>query len=141
MITVGEGVDLPVDVLPSATDDLCAEHGALAQEIQQLTAVADAIAARPVAEHRSDIERVLGLVAGPILQHIRTEYDHHAHLAFRDCRPVPARADVERIEREAAQLADLGQAVLDGGASDAHALRAALFDLHTVLQLHFASPC
>jgi hypothetical protein len=139
--TVGEGVDLPIDVLQSPTNDLCEEHEVLAQGIDQLAIVAEAIAVRPFGQLGPDIERVLRFVAGPILRHIQTEYDLHAHLAFRDCRPVPSRAEVEEIERQAGRLADLGAAGDGSGAEGPHALRAALFELHTLLHLHFASGC
>ncbi len=139
--TTGEAVDLPIDVLGSAAHELCAEHDALAQEIEQLPVVADAIAVRTVAELRGDLERALSLVADRILPHIRTEYDHHAHLAFHDCRPVPSRADVDEIDRLAERFTELGRAALRDGADAPHALRATLFDLHTILRLHFASGC
>lgn len=141
MTTVGEGVDLPIDMLGSSADHLRAEHDALVREIEQLRVVADAIAARPVAELSGDIERVLSLVAGQILHHIRTEYDHQAHLALRDGRPIPSRATVEEIDRLAERLAALGPAALGRGVDASHALRATLFDLHTLLHLHFASGC
>lgn len=139
MSALGEAVDLSIDPIGSPVHHLRAEHDELAREIGQLQVVADDLGARPVEQLSTDVERALRLVRERIAPHIRGEYEHEAHLAFRDCRPVPSVAEVEEIERVAARLAEAGPLALEGG--DVHALRAALFDLHVLLRVHFAGCC
>ena len=141
MNDTGQGTDLFVDIHPKHAGDLCVEHDALALEIEQLRILAGALALRPVSAIQGDIERAWRLVADRAVPHIREEHEHHMHLALRDGRPLPPRNDETEIERLAGRLDELGPVVRSGAPDAVRALRAVLFDLHTLLHLHFAGGC
>ena len=140
MSVIGEAVDLPVDTV-ERTELRHDDEEPLAAEIEELSLLANALSLRPIAELRSDVERVTRFVRERLVVRMESDYEQAVHLAIRDCRPVPSRATLEELEQLATRLEALAPAALAGTTDALHPLRATLFDLHTLLRLHICGAC
>lgn len=139
--SAGETFDLPVQDHPSSADDICEEHVVLAQRLVELRELAEGMPTIPSGELPGRISGVCHLVASRIIPHVRSEYDHRAHLAVRDGRPIPGREQEGEIERLGGRLLEVWTGALNSPVDATHALRGVLFDLHTLLHLHFEVGC
>lgn len=138
-----EATELPIDHAAPGIDDICAEHAALASEIGRLHTVAEAIATKPLSVLRPELEAVERLVNGRLVPHLRSEHERRALLAFHDHRHCPQTAEEAEIGRLAEQLGCLWPIApgREGDADALKALRAVLFDLHTVARLQLGEGC
>ena len=133
--------DLPAEHREWSSDDFCEEHRVLTERLAELRELADQMASLAPHEVRDRLERVCGLIANRIVPHVRSEHDHHAHLATRDHRPIPGQEQEAEIERLARQFIAVWESAPSGTADPPHSLRGLLFDLHSLLRLHFEAGC
>jgi len=124
-----------------STDDFCEEHQILTEHLVELREVAERMPSLAPREVSDRLERVCGLLAGRVVPHIRAEYEHHAHLATRDHRPIPGQEQEAEIERLARRLIEAWETAPGTGTAPLHTMRGLLFDLHTLLRLHFEAGC
>ena len=137
----GENADLLVDHRDWSSDEFCEEHRVLTERLAELREVADGMTSLASHEVGDRLERICGLLANRIVPHVRSEYEHRAHLATRDGRPIPRREQEAEIERSADLLIAAWESVPSGTAGPPPSLRGLLFDLHSLLRLHFDAGC
>ncbi len=137
----GEISVLPVDHREWSSDEFCEEHRVLTERLAELREVGDKMTSLAPHEVGDRLERTCGLLANRIVPHVRSEYEHRAHLAARDGRPIPGREQEAEIERSADLLIAVWESVPSGTAGPPHSLRGLLFDLHSLLRLHFDAGC
>lgn len=132
-----------IDHAVPGTDDICAEHAALASEIGRLHFVAEAIANRPLSLLRPELDTVERLVNVRLMPHLRSEHERRALLAFHDHRHCPQTAEEAEMGRLAGELGRLWPIApgREGDAEGLKALRAVLFDLYTIARLHLSAGC
>jgi hypothetical protein len=123
---------------PAICEDICSEHEALALRITELRAVAEGMGPLPAREVDHRLESACDLIAHRILPHVHAEYEHCAHLALRDHRPIPGREQEREIEMLGNRLVEIWRRENAAPLVARPWVRGLLFDLHALLRLHFS---
>ena len=125
---------------PRLSDELCAEHKQLAQQLELLDSVADEVDSVPLDTLRKDVDRAYGLVTQRVLPHTRAEHALRTRLAAHDHRRVGAEEDHGEIRRLARVLAGLRSQLgkKEDVARAPRQIRHVLYELHALTRLHFA---